>query len=48
MLHHRYLSIRFYTAESMIVEARATEGVNLRVSIDEIFDNKEVGIYSHS
>ncbi len=42
MLHHRYLSVRGYNADSMIVEARVTEGVNLRENINEIFDNKEV------
>ncbi len=42
MLHHRYLSVRGYNTDSMIVEARVTEGVNLRGNIDEIFDNKEV------
>lgn len=42
MLHHRYLSIRGYNADSMIVEARVTEGVNVKENIDEIFDNKEV------
>ena len=42
MLHHRYLSVRAYNTDSMIVEARVTEGVNLREHIDEMFDNKEV------
>lgn len=42
MLHHRYLSVRGYNTDSMIVEARVTEGVHLRENIDEIFDNKEV------
>ena len=42
MLHNRYLSVRGYNADSMIVEARVTEGVNLRENIDEIFDNNEV------
>ena len=42
MLHHRYLSVRGYNADSMIVDARVTEGVNLRENIDEIFDKKEV------
>ena len=41
MLHHRYLSVRGYNADSMIVEARVTE-VNVRENIDGIFDNKEV------
>lgn len=32
----------------MMVDARVTEGVNLREMIDEIFDNKEVEyIHTH-
>ncbi|MFJ7744805.1 DUF1203 domain-containing protein [Peribacillus sp. NPDC097295] len=42
MLQHRYLSVRGYNADSMIVEAKVTEGENLRENIDEIFDNKKV------
>ena len=42
MLHHRYLSVRGYNPDSMMVDASVTEAVNLRGSIDEIFDNKEV------
>ena len=42
MLHHRYLSVRGYNNDSMMVEARVTEGVNLRENIDEVFDNKVV------
>jgi len=42
MLNYRYLAVRGYNIDSMIVEARVTEGVNLRENIDGIFDNKEV------
>ncbi|NMH72916.1 DUF1203 domain-containing protein [Bacillus sp. RO2] len=42
MLDHRYLSLRGYNHDSMMVEARGTEGVNVRENIDEILDNKEV------
>lgn len=46
MLHHRYLSVRGYNIESMLVDARVTEGVNLRMMIDDVFDNKDVA-YIH-
>ncbi|MBG9590186.1 DUF1203 domain-containing protein [Cytobacillus firmus] len=42
MLYHRYLSVRGYNTDSMMVEAMVTEGVNLSRNIDKIFDNKEV------
>lgn len=46
ILHHRYLSVRGYNIDSMLVDARVTEGVNLRRMIDDVFDNKEVA-YIH-
>ncbi|MEA3319749.1 MAG: DUF1203 domain-containing protein [Bacillota bacterium] len=42
MLDHRYLSLRGYNHDSLMVEARGTEGVKVRENIDEILDNKEV------
>ena len=38
---HRYLSVRGYNIDSMLVDARVTEGVNLREMIDDVFDNKK-------
>lgn len=46
ILHHRDLSVRGYNIDSMLVDARVTEGVNLRRMIDDVFDNKEVA-YIH-
>lgn len=46
IIHHRLLSLRGYNIGSMLVDARVTEGVNLRGMIDDVFDNKEVA-YIH-
>lgn len=46
IIHHRYLSVRGYNIDSMLVDARVTEGVNLRGMIDDVFDNIEVA-YIH-
>ena len=44
---HRYLSVRGYNIDSMLVDARVTEGVNLREMIDDVLIIKS-SIYSHS
>lgn len=46
ILHHRFLSVRGYNIDSMLVDARVTEGVDLIGMIDAVFDNKEVA-YIH-
>ncbi|AYV66155.1 MULTISPECIES: DUF1203 domain-containing protein [Niallia] len=46
IIYHRLLSLRGYNIDAMLVDARVTEGVNVRKMIDDVFDNEEVA-YIH-
>ena len=41
MLKHRYLSLRAYDEEGMMIDATTIDGENLAKTIDEIFDNPQ-------
>ena len=46
MLEHRLLSLRAYDINGMMLDARTSEGLELRIHIPDIFDNPQVS-YIH-